>query len=96
MAYATPKDMEDQELIILDMRLHTRAPLVGVSVVTENRAKGIKDTKERTPQDYFNMDLEPKGSIMENKKSSNDIDDRRTDENWEMLNALKSNTCRSN
>ena len=48
MAYETPKDMEGQELIILDLRLHTGAHLVGVSVVMENRAKGIEDTKERT------------------------------------------------
>ena len=48
-----PEDMEDQNIIILDMRLHTRVHLAGISVVTKNRARAKKDTKETVPQAYI-------------------------------------------
>ena len=58
-AYVTPEDMEDQELIIMDMRLHTRSHLARV---TENKVDGnhenpkgkLEDSKQKIGHYIYN------------------------------------------
>ena len=52
-AYVTLDDMEDQNLITMDMRLHTRVHLAGISAVTESEAMVYKGEVKRTLQSGF-------------------------------------------
>ena len=51
-----PEDMKDQNLLLLDMRLHTRMHLVRISMLKKNGANGKKDTNEIASQTYLKND----------------------------------------
>ena len=52
-AYETPENMEDQDLITIDLRLHTRAHLMGTSEFMMNGTMGYKDSNERALQSHY-------------------------------------------
>ena len=68
MAYAMPEDMEDQNLARMNMRLHTRIHLAGISTVTDSKPRGHKDGEERTTQAFHRIKVVDTTNFAEGNK----------------------------